>query len=358
MQRRSVVGTRSSLLWLLILIGLILLAGLVMVAVVVLPQLQASRAEQARRAEIERHYQAGVAFESVDDWAAAEDKYKQVIALDASYKDVQARFAAVRGKLREIATMATAVAVAQAERMQAEATAMARAAPTATQQALDLRYQKGIAFMNLGRWDEALAEFEQVFQVNPNYKDVQTRLAQAASERARAAPTGTPTPRFTTVEVAGGKPVTASGYWKGSASNHVFPPENVIDRKTDESKEDCAPGPHTYWLLPDRSTGWVQVDLQQNYSIVKLRWLNTHNGTCGDRATTHLRIAVSTSGRYEGEEQTVHSGSMAFSRTPNFQEFLLPSTVVARYVRFYVEDYYNWGGGLNEVEIYAQVPVP
>lgn len=293
MQRRSVVGTRSSLLWLLILIALIFLAGLVMIGLVVLPQLQATRAEQARLAEVERHYQAGVAFQSVNDWAAAEDKYKQVIALDASYKDVQARFAAVRDKLREIATTATAVAVAQAERMQAEATATARAAPS-----------------------------------------------------------------FTTVEVAGGKPVTASGYWKGSASSHIFPPKNVVNRKTDESKEDCGPGPRTYWLLPDRSTGWVQVDLQQNYCIVKLRWLNTHNGICGDRATTRLRIAVSTSGRYEGEEQTVYSGSMAFSRTPAFQEFLLPPTVVARYVRFYVEDYYNWGGGLNEVEVYALAPVP
>ena len=72
MQRKSVVGTRSSLLWLLILIAVILLAGVVMAGLVLLPRLQATRAEQARLAEVERHYQAGVAFQKVEDWSAAE----------------------------------------------------------------------------------------------------------------------------------------------------------------------------------------------------------------------------------------------------------------------------------------------
>ncbi len=349
MNRKSVVGTRSSLLWLLILILLALLAGLALAGLIFLPQLRATRDEQARLAEAERHYQAGVAFQNVEDWSAAAEEYRQVILRDAGYKDVQERLTAVRSRLKEIAATATAEALAQAKRAQADATATAQAAATATQQALEVHYQKGVAFMNLGRWDEALTELEQVFQVNPNYKDVQARLAQITTERAKAVPTATPTPRFAIVEVAGGKPATASGYWKGAASNHIFPPENVTDRKTDESKESCDPGAHTYWLLPDRSRGWVQVDLLQSYSIVKLRWLNTHNGTCGDRATT------SVTGRYEGEEHTVHNGSMSFSRTPTFEEIVLSAPVTARFVRFYVNDYYNWGGGLNEVEVYAQV---
>ena len=178
MQRKSVVGTRSSLLWLLILGIMVLLIGAAVGALIVLPQLQAARTEQARLAEIERHYQAGIAFQNLEDWSAAEGEYRQVIALDATHRDVQDRMATVRARLKEVAATATTAAEAQAARARAEATATAQAAPAATQQALEARYQKGLGFMNLKRWEEAKAELETVFLVDPGFRDVQAKLKE------------------------------------------------------------------------------------------------------------------------------------------------------------------------------------
>lgn len=205
MQRKSVVGTRSSLLWLLILAAVLLLAALAVVALVVAPQLQASRTEQARLAEVERHYQAGVAFQNMEDWAGAEGEYQQIITLDASYKDTPDRLTTVKARKREIAATATAEAVALAGRVQAEASATAQVAPAATQQALETHYQKGLGYLNMKRWAEAKMELEQIFGIDPNYKDVQARLPEIMAQLATptdvpmpvstSAPQPTPTPK-------------------------------------------------------------------------------------------------------------------------------------------------------------------
>ncbi len=59
---------------------------------------------------------------------------------------------------------------------QAEATA--QAIPIMTAEALEFRYQKGIGNLNIGRWHEAATELEAVFETDPNYKDVQAKLAE------------------------------------------------------------------------------------------------------------------------------------------------------------------------------------
>lgn len=158
------------------------------------------------------------------------------------------------------------------------------------------------------------------------------------------------------LEVAAGKPTAASGFWRHSDLS--FPPSGIVDRETDEFGP-CAGGGHDthYWLLPDHQTGWVQVDLLQNYSIVKLRWLNTFNGRCGGgRATTRFHIALSPTGVFGGEEQTVYAGTMTYSVSPTYEEAILSQPSLARYVRFYVDEYYGFGGGLNELEVYAEAP--
>jgi Tfp pilus assembly protein PilF len=132
-QRTKVTGTRSCVLWLLALIAAVLVVGIAAGVLFVLPQVQEEQA-------MEQHYQAGVAFQNMGDWAAAEEEYKQVIALDANYKDVQARLAEVKAKVAENAATATAVAVTQAEQAQADAQATAAAAPTATAEALEAHY--------------------------------------------------------------------------------------------------------------------------------------------------------------------------------------------------------------------------
>jgi tetratricopeptide (TPR) repeat protein len=325
---------------------------------VIYPQFQKQQAQQARQAEAEQHYQAGLAFQNVGDLDKAAQEYEKVIVLDANYMDAQSRLAEVKTKLAGGAATATAVAIAQAGQAQANAQATATAQAQATTQALEVHYQKGLGYMNIGRWQEAKAELEQVFVVNPNYKDVQAKLKEVETQMVKLFPTATPTPTVipkVIKEVARGKLASASGSWQGAASNHRFPPSNVVDGITDENV-DCSPGSHSYWLLPDHQTGWVQVDLQQNYKVVRLRWLNTHNGSCGDRATTRFHIMLSQTGAFQGEDQVGYSGTTAFSLSPAFQEAVLSSPVIARYVRFYVDEYYNWGGGLNEIEVYAEVP--
>jgi hypothetical protein len=71
------------------------------------------------------------------------------------------------------------------------------AAPAATAEALEFRYQKGMGYLNTGRWLEAQAELEFVFEIDPNYKDVQTRLTEVYAQVAELKLTPTllpPTP--------------------------------------------------------------------------------------------------------------------------------------------------------------------
>ncbi len=160
----------------------------------------------------------------------------------------------------------------------------------------------------------------------------------------------------TAMEVAASKPTTASGFWRHADLS--FPPRGIVDRRTDEAGP-CVNGGHNtqYWLLPDGQIGWVQVDLLQNYDIVRIRWLNTYNGRCGgDRATTRFHIALSLTGAFREEAQIVYWGEMEYSPSPTYGEVILSPPVPARYVRFYVDEYYGWGGGLNELEVYAILP--
>lgn len=226
-QRTKVVGTRAPIIWLLIVIALVIIAGLALGGLVVYPRLQKQQAEQTGLTQAEQHYQAGVAFQDVGDWVAAETEYKQVVAFDADYKDAKTRLAEVRTRLAEGEATATAVAIAQAERAQAEAQATATAqaqataeaqanaqataaaAPTATAEALEAHYQKGLGYMNMGRWDGAKTELEQIFEVDPNYKEVQAKLAEVEAEVAKLTPTATPeppTPEATNTPVATATP--------------------------------------------------------------------------------------------------------------------------------------------------------
>ncbi len=64
----------------------------------------------------------------------------------------------------------------------AEATLVA--IPTITAEALEATYQKGLAEMNIGRWQEAKREFDTVFGINPNYKDIQVKLKEVEAKMA------------------------------------------------------------------------------------------------------------------------------------------------------------------------------
>ncbi|MHC1629950.1 MAG: discoidin domain-containing protein, partial [Methanoculleaceae archaeon] len=121
--------------------------------------------------------------------------------------------------------------------------------------------------------------------------------------------------------VALGKTVTASATHNPSSS-----PDHVVDGSYFEEEID-------YWLLPDYTTGWVEVDLEDIYDVSKIRWLNTHNAGYDDRAATDWRIELSIDGTTFTEYTR---GSEVFSPTPAWVEFKHIS-VTARYLRLYVD---------------------
>lgn len=200
-QRTKVVGTRTPMMWLLVVLAVILIAALAVGAFVVLPQQQQRVAARERAAQAEQHYQAGIALEGVDDWPAAEAEYKQVIASAAGYKDTKARLAEVKSRQAEMQTTATAVAVAEAVQAQAAASSTAQAgqatavaAPTITAEALEARYQRALGLINMQQWVEAQAELRSVFDIDPDYRNVQEDLSIVNAEVAKLTPTTEPTP--------------------------------------------------------------------------------------------------------------------------------------------------------------------
>ena len=56
------------------------------------------------------------------------------------------------------------------------------AALNATAEALQAHYQKGLGYINLGRWQEAKRELEQVFEADPNYQEVQAKLKEVEDQ--------------------------------------------------------------------------------------------------------------------------------------------------------------------------------
>jgi len=220
-----------------VIIILLLVVGLVVGLFIVYPQYQERQAAQATVEQVETHYQAGVAFQSVGDWEKAAREYEQVILVKPNYKDAQTRLAEVKAKQAEAQTQATATAMARATEaaVQAQATATAGAQATAVAQAADAtatadaveaHYQKGLAYINLGKWDEAKTELEQVFAVDPNYKEVQAKLTEVKARlEAVQALTPTTTPPVTPSPLATSTPGSpeASIEWVGQTSDQVRP---------------------------------------------------------------------------------------------------------------------------------------
>ena len=225
-QRRTVSGRRSALVWLAVVVVLMLAVALAAVVFIIGPQQQlrqqAQATAEARQAEVERLYVTGVAFQDAGDCEQAAESLTQLIRLEPGYKDAQSRLAEVRACQQAAETTATAQAIAMAQataqaqttvtaeaiavaeqaRLDVRATATAQVqatatvqavAATATMDAVEIHYQKGLAYVKLQRWSEAQVELEAVFEADPNYKDVQAQLAMVNSGLIKLTPTATPT---------------------------------------------------------------------------------------------------------------------------------------------------------------------
>ena len=169
-QRHTVSGRKSVMAWLAIVLVLILAIALAAIVLIIGPQQQLRQQVQAtaeaRLAEAERHYQAGIAFQTTGDLDKAKSEYEQVITLDASYKDVQTRLADVQ------------------------------------EQRKAYHYQRGLDYMNTGQYAEAVEEFKIVMGLDTRYKDVQAKLNEAEAKLAEVralTPTAVPVPTTTPI---------------------------------------------------------------------------------------------------------------------------------------------------------------
>ncbi len=159
-----------------------------------------------------QHYQAGLAFEKIGDWPKSAEEYESALRIQADYKDTQVRLAQARANQAATATavalapiasataaaeaiLATGTAAAQAQGATATADAELRettatgltqlamlTATTEAQAQVEALYQKGLDYAKMERWAEAKAALQQVFEADPNHKDVQTALADAQSK--------------------------------------------------------------------------------------------------------------------------------------------------------------------------------
>lgn len=209
-----------------------------------------------------------------------------------------------------------------------------------------------------------------------------------------------------------GAKVTASG-----SRDERFGPEHVIDNKTweypddgrlDYTLGDVATSPNggyggggmpytgsasepmktwplyvrpTYWLLPCRTPGWVQLELAQESPIRTVRLLNTSNAGLNDFATMKFKVELLDAA---GAPVAAKEGQFgkAFDRPfaqafkypellksySSFTGMLEPGVLVpfgdgwksvefenaprAKFVKVEVQSYWSLGGGLNEVQVY------
>jgi hypothetical protein len=161
--------------------------------------------------------------------------------------------------------------------------------------------------------------------------------------------------------------VTASSVWQNDPR---FLPENVID---DSSYDDV--DARNYWLLPNQTAGWWQVDLGSEFDIRRIKVFNCNNDEANDRGTKDFRLEIR-----DAKQEVVHaaSGVLPFTSLSSPVQPTVPrvmdleEVVRGRYVKIYIDTWYptrtdptwphptvgssdsgNQGGGLNEVQVFA-----
>jgi RHS repeat-associated protein len=149
--------------------------------------------------------------------------------------------------------------------------------------------------------------------------------------------------------VAPGRNTTSSGDYSASYNSG-----HIIDGSYAES------GAVDYWLPPANqdvnNPAWVQVDLGSSYVVNGMRFLPTRDGNSLLWATRNWHITVSNDNVVWTD---VARGSLPGAVKVNGQwspmlwNEVKMSPSLVRYVRFYVDSYSGYGGGLNELQVYG-----
>lgn len=127
---------------------------------------------------VARYYADGVLAMSRSDYGAALAAFEKVQRNNRNYRDVNNRLAEIERVLQQ-ETEKTAVATAPAEAKPS------KAAPTPNTAKADSLYQQAMAAIEDKDWLQAVVALEELHIVQPNYRDVVHRLAEARTNMNR-----------------------------------------------------------------------------------------------------------------------------------------------------------------------------
>jgi hypothetical protein len=140
----------------------------------------------------------------------------------------------------------------------------------------------------------------------------------------------------------------------------------------------------TYWLLPEETLGWIELELNQPTAVDTVRLLNTSNAGLNDFAAHTFRVEL-----YDTNHKLLTSKDDVFGKvfdrpfkqafivpkwfhqyTRSFEGMLDPNLTVpfgdgwkdvsfgnvkeVAFVRIVITKYWGIGGGLNEIQVYGK----
>jgi hypothetical protein len=116
-----------------------------------------------------------------------------------------------------------------------------------------------------------------------------------------------------------------------------FPPANAVDGRNE-----------TEWLLPDRTTGWLDLWLGPPRKVKAIKVLNAHNGPYDDRATKEWHVEVY--GKGAQLAKAIDGSFPEFSNDPQSVTIPIDAGDVER-IRFEIRGFHRTGGGVAEIEV-------
>ncbi|KJR41624.1 hypothetical protein MCHI_002478 [Candidatus Magnetoovum chiemensis] len=110
---------------------------------------------------------------------------------------------------------------------------------------------------------------------------------------------------------------------------------------------------YNYWLLPDKTTGWVEFIFDQEYIIKEIAILNTYHRAHKDRAAIDYEIYLIDSNKAEGvKEDKILEDKLPFY--PKWKKHIFyDDSHIATALRINIQSFYKQGAGINEVKITA-----
>jgi hypothetical protein len=131
------------------------------------------------------------------------------------------------------------------------------------------------------------------------------------------------------------RPATLSAEASGSYSATFFP-SKAIDGD-----------PASEWLLPDRTTGWIDIELSPPRPVKTVRLLNARNIPYNDRATGQYRVESFFKGTSVFGVDDAFAG---FNPAPTAREVTLDGQTVD-HIKVFVKSWHEGGAGFAEITI-------